>query len=170
MYDGDRNLLVENREVKTNLTLTNLKSNNGIRVYIISEGTYDPNEAPALCEYTVEVKGSKKTVSKQKTTKTSTATPPARVTLKKVKAGKRQVTLTWNKVAGANGYIIYRSTKKNSGYKNVKTITNGTTLKWTNKKLRKGRRYYFKVKAYRNVNGKKVLSKNFSTVKSAKAK
>ena len=78
MYDGDRNLLVENREVKTNLTLTNLKSNNGIRVYIISEGTYDPNEAPALCEYTVEVKGSKKTVSKQKTTKTSTATPPAR--------------------------------------------------------------------------------------------
>ena len=73
-------------------------------------------------------------------------------------------------MAGANGYIIYRSTKKNSGYKNVKTITNGTTLKWTNKKLRKGRRYYFKVKAYRNVNGKKVLSKNFSTVKSAKAK
>ena len=38
-----------------------------------------------------------------------------------------------------------------------------------NKKLKKGKRYYFKVRAYRTVNGKKVYS-SYSAVKSVRVK
>jgi lactocepin len=74
------------------------------------------------------------------------------------KAGKRQITVSWKKVSGANGYVIYRSTKKSSGYKKIAVVKKGSTLKYINKKLKKGKRYYYKVKAYRTVSGKKYYS------------
>ena len=87
----------------------------------------------------------------------------------KLKKGVEKATVKWNKVAGANGYKIYRSVKKGSGYKCVKTIKKGSTLKYVNKKLKGGKKYYYKVRAYKTVNGKKVYSA-YSKVKSVKAK
>lgn len=86
-----------------------------------------------------------------------------------LKAGKKKATISWKKVAGASGYKIYRSTKKGSGYKCVKTVTKASTSKYVNKKLKGGKRYYYKIRAYRTVNGKKVYS-SYSTVKSVKTK
>ena len=74
------------------------------------------------------------------------------------KSSKRIVTLKWKKVAGANGYVVYRSTKKTSGFKAVKTIKKQRTITYKSKKLKKGKKYYFKVRAYRLVNGKRVYS------------
>ena len=57
--------------------------------------------------------------------------------------------LTWKKVSGAKGYQIYRATSKNGKYKKVKTIKSGKTVSWTNTKLTTGKKYYYKVRAYK---------------------
>lgn len=81
----------------------------------------------------------------------------AKVTgLKAVKGGSRKIKVTWKKVTGASGYTVYQSKKKSSGYKAVKTVKSVKTLSWTTGKLNKGKTCYFKVRAYRTVNGKKV--------------
>lgn len=66
------------------------------------------------------------------------------------------VTLKWKKSAGASGYVIYRSTKPDSGYTAIKTITSGKTLKYVNSSLSSTTKYYYKVRPYVNVNGTKV--------------
>lgn len=77
------------------------------------------------------------------------------------------VKLTWRKVTGATGYQIYRSTKSSSGYKSLKTITSGSTISYTDKSVKFNTTYYYKIRAYRTVNGKKVYSA-WSTVKKQK--
>lgn len=81
-----------------------------------------------------------------------------------LKTGKAKVTVKYGKVKGANGYKIYRSTKKSGGFKCVKTIKSGNTVKFVNKNLKKGKNYYYKVRAYRTVDGKKVYGA-YSSVK-----
>ncbi len=95
--------------------------------------------------------------------------PAAPKSFKAKNVKKKSVKLTWKKVSGANGYVIYRSTKKNKGFKKIKTITKAKTVKYTNKKLKKGKTYYFKIRAYKTVNGKKVYSK-YTSVKKVKIK
>ena len=104
----------------------------------------------------------------RRTAKVQVKTSLAKPSLK-LKAGKRKATVRWSKISGANGYVIYRSTKKTKGYKAIKTIKKGSTVKLTDKKLKKGKKYYYKVRAYRNVGGRKVYS-SYSAVKYIKAK
>ena len=73
--------------------------------------------------------------------------------------------VTWKKVSGASGYEIVRATKSNGKFKKVKTITKGSTVTYTNKKLIKKKKYYYKVRAYRKVGKKKVYSSYSSKVK-----
>ena len=97
--------------------------------------------------------------SESSQSKTVSATPTLSTpTSFKVKAGKKSAAVSWKKVSGANGYVVYRSTKSKSGFKAVKTITKGSTVKYTNKSLKKGKTYYYKVRAYRTVNKKRVYS------------
>lgn len=86
----------------------------------------------------------------------------------KVKAKKGSVTVQWSKVKGASRYKVYRSLKKDSGYKKVKTLKSNTRT-YTDKKIKKGKTYYYKVRAYRYVNGKRVYSP-YSTPKAVKSK
>ena len=59
-------------------------------------------------------------------------------------SANQQVKLTFSKIAGATGYDIYRSTKKNGTYKKI-----GTTKKnaYTDKKSQKGKTYFYKITA-----------------------
>lgn len=109
-------------------------------------------------------KDEKSSFSKMKSAKCVPATPEI-----SLKAGKKQVKVSWKKVSGTNGYEVYRATSKDGKYKKVKTIKKGNTVSYTDKKVSSGKKYYYKVKAYRTVNGKKVYS-NYSAVKSKKAK
>lgn len=85
----------------------------------------------------------------------------------KAKAGKKSVTLTISKVAGAKSYAIYRSTKQKGTYELV-GITSKT--KYKDSKLTSKKKYYYKVKAIGvNSMGTDVVS-SFSKVKNAKAK
>lgn len=70
----------------------------------------------------------------------------------------RTVTVKWKKVSGASGYILYRSTSQNGTYKKVATVKGGSSLSCQNSGLTTGRKYYYKVKAYRTVNRKNVTS------------
>ena len=69
----------------------------------------------------------------------------------KAKSTKSYVQLTWN-ACKADGvkYQVYRSTKSTSGFKKVIT-TSKTSYKTT--KLTKGKKYYFKVRAIKTING-----------------
>lgn len=92
----------------------------------------------------------------------------AKPTLTAKKAASRKIRLSWKKVAGASGYEIQRASSKNGKYKTIKTIKKGTTKTYTNTKLKKKKKYYYRIRAYRKVNGTKVYGP-FSPVKYAKA-
>lgn len=98
------------------------------------------------------------------TVKKPTPAKPTGFKAKNVK--KRRVSLSWKRSANATGYVIYRSTKKTKGFKKVATVKK---LSYKSKMLKKGKTYYFKIKAYNVQNGKKVYSP-FSIVKKVKIK
>jgi len=108
-------------------------------------------------------------INNDKNNQTQTAYK-AKVKLNSVKNTKgRKAVLKWKKVKNADGYVVYRATKKNGKYAAVKTINKGKKVTFTNKNLKKGKTYYYKIKAYKKVNGKKALGQ-FSAVKSVKIK
>lgn len=83
-------------------------------------------------------------------------------------AAKGKITASWNKVAGATGYRVFRATSKTGTYTRIKSITNGNTLSYEDTSVTAGKTYYYKVRAYRTVNGKDILS-DFSTIVGKKA-
>lgn len=73
------------------------------------------------------------------------------------------VKLTWNKVSGAQGYIVYKyNNAKKTWVRVAKTKTTANT--YTVSKLASGVSYRFAVKAYKTLNGKEVTSSKFPTV------
>lgn len=75
-----------------------------------------------------------------------------------------QISLNWNKVSQAAGYEVYRSTKKNSGYKRVKVLEGSNKNTFTDTHLISGTTYYYKIRAYKTLNKKKIYS-SYSKVK-----
>ena len=70
----------------------------------------------------------------------------------------KTVFISWKKTTGATGYYIYRSGSKNGKFSKIKTITSGKTLKYTDKKVKTGNTYYYKVIPFAKITGKKVNS------------
>lgn len=90
---------------------------------------------------------------------------PGKVTLSSVsRAGSGKLKIRWKKVSGATGYQIYRSTKKNSGYRKIRTVSGSASSEYINSKLRNGRKYYYKIRAYKKIDGKIYYGK-FSGIK-----
>lgn len=89
----------------------------------------------------------------------------------KAKASKgKKITVSWKKNSKAEGYKVYRSTKKSKGFKAVATAKSGKTVKVTVKSgQKKGKTYYFKVRGYKKIAGKTCYSK-YSKVVKVKAK
>jgi uncharacterized repeat protein (TIGR02543 family) len=92
------------------------------------------------------------------------------VTLKKLVKGKKSLVVKWSKNADADGYEIQYATSKNFK-KNAKTVTikKNKTVSKTIKKLKSGKKYYVRVRAYKTVNDEVKYSK-WSKSKSAKTK
>jgi len=78
-------------------------------------------------------------------------------------AGVDKIKLTWKAIPGAYGYKIYKKTSATTSYCKVKTITSGATTTWTNTGLTTGKTYYYKIIAYRIVNGKYYYSSYSAT-------
>ncbi|MCI9063924.1 MAG: fibronectin type III domain-containing protein, partial [Clostridia bacterium] len=98
-------------------------------------------------------------------TATKTVTPK----ISKITAKNKKATIKWKKIHGSTGYEIYMSTRKKGTYKKVTTIKKASTVSYTKSNLIKGKTYYFKIRAYKTVNNKKIYS-SYSAVKSIKIK
>ena len=98
---------------------------------------------------------------------TKTSLKPSKPVIKSVKSTKKkQAVVKWKKVSGASGYVVYRSTKKSKGFKKVAAVKGA---KYTNKKLKSRKTYYYKVKAFKKISGVKIYS-SYSKVKKVKVK
>ena len=81
-------------------------------------------------------------------------------------ATKNSVTVKWNAVSGATGYVIYYSTSKNGTYKKLGSTKERT---FTSSKLSGGRNYYIRAKAYIKTSDGNIYS-GASNIKSAYVK
>ena len=99
--------------------------------------------------------------SKDKVTKTTylyakwakNPSAPGKISVSKVSS--KSAKISWSKVSGVKGYELYRATSKSGKYSLISSTT-GTS--YTNKSLSKGKTYYYKVRAYKMVDNRKVYS------------
>lgn len=87
--------------------------------------------------------------------KSTTVSKPKKVTLSKLKTSKKSITVYWKKVS-CSGYQIEYSTNKNFKKSKKITVKSGKATSKKITKLSKGKKYYFRVRAYTNSNGKKL--------------
>ncbi len=96
------------------------------------------------------------------------STRPATPSITKLTTSKGKANVTWSNVGGESGYEVNFSSEKNSGYRKLGTfkanVTNGTRAELT-----KGNTYFFRVRAYKTVNGTKIYSA-WSPIRSIKIK
>ncbi|MCD7843692.1 MAG: fibronectin type III domain-containing protein [Clostridiales bacterium] len=86
-------------------------------------------------------------------------------TVSSVKNTSSGVKITWKKISGVSGYIIYRKTGSGS-YERVKKVTSETTLTYKDTgATSNGTKYTYKIIAYKNYNGTTYKS-SYSSAKS----
>ena len=144
-----------------------------IRTLSSSESSYKDTTASKTKIYYYKVRAYK-TVNKTKyygaySDIICSAKTPSKPVITVKNTGSKTIKVSWKKVSGANGYEVYRKAGSSAKYSIVQTVTSGNILSYTNKKLTKNSKYYYKVRAYRTVNGQKIYS-SFSTVKQIKCK
>lgn len=94
---------------------------------------------------------------------------PTKKTLTAKSGGTNSIQLTWkNTESAVSGYEIYRSGAEDGEFKLIKTITDKDTLSFKNTKRTFAQYYYYKIRAYCDVNGEKLYG-NFSKVQKARA-
>ncbi len=69
--------------------------------------------------------------------------------LKSAKGSKTSVKVTWGKVSGASGYYVYRKVSGGK-YKKIATVKGGSKVSYADKKGKKGKTYYYTVRAYKS--------------------
>lgn len=88
---------------------------------------------------------------------------PKPVMARPIKAGRTKNRISWKKVKGADGYIIMadacntRSKKAELAVKKVKTILPAGKTSWTHKKLKPATWYKYQIRAFKLVDGKRVV-------------
>ncbi len=72
------------------------------------------------------------------------------------------IKISWSSVSGASGYRVYRATSSTGTYKLVKTTSSKS---YTDTELTTGKNYYYKIRAYKTVNGSKVFGSYTAVMK-----
>ena len=165
-----------NMNLSTDAT-TNVTTTNAITSQV---STLSPTtQAPTDIVTTVEVVTNKETSGaiKEPTRSVSPTQKPTRVVLvnkyktkiKKLKAKKRALKITWKKVKMVNGYQIQYSLKKKFKKAKKITIKKAKIKSKTIKRLKSNKKYYVRIRTYCLFDGFKIYSK-WSKVKSKKTK
>ena len=93
----------------------------------------------------------------------SAGTAPSVPQISALTGGTGKITLSWEDVSGESKYEVYRATSEKGTYSRITTL-NANTTSYTNSGLSAAKTYYYKVRAYRTVNGANVYS-SFGSVK-----
>lgn len=138
----------------------NTSSKSYEKVTTISKGStvsYKITGLTAATEYQFKVRAYKKTDTGTLWGSSSSAykdcTKPAQTKNLKAATKSSAVTLTWSKVARADGYRIYRYNSKTKKYEKIATVKGNKTFSYKNTKLKKGSTMKYKVRAYKTYNG-----------------
>ena len=96
---------------------------------------------------------------------------PAKMKIKEAKStAKNKIKVTWTKAkGGVTGYQIKYSLKKSFKCAKVKCVKKASKTSVKIGKLKSGRKYYVKVRAYKQIGKKKYYGK-FSAAKTVKVK
>ncbi|MGN0709656.1 MAG: fibronectin type III domain-containing protein, partial [Anaerovoracaceae bacterium] len=93
-----------------------------------------------------------------------------RISTPKAESGMHSVTISWKKVSGSGYQIKYSASKKFAKSKTrTVTVRGSGNVKKTLKGLRAGKKYYFKVRAYRKTSSGNVYGK-WSKVRAVRTK
>ncbi|MBQ4531567.1 MAG: fibronectin type III domain-containing protein [Lachnospiraceae bacterium] len=133
-----------------------------------------PTKNPENGETSEKVKPTKnpeKEETKEETDKESTDKKETskKMKIKVTSKGSSSIKINWDKVEDADYYEVYRATSKNGKYKKVKTVTSSSKNTYVNENLKTGKKYYYKIRTYKKVNGKKVYGE-YSAVKTTTVK
>ncbi len=155
LYNESKQEVASVDQIKTTTSSKEIKLTKGtyyIKIY--SFAPYNKITAPVnqLYDLTVNYEGY------------STAIAKTKVEGIKVKAGKKKATVSWKEISYASGYEVYRSTKPNKGFKKVKSLSS-KKKKFEDKKVKSKKKYYYKVRAFVTVDGKKYYSIDSATKK-----
>lgn len=117
---------------------------------------------------TVKVQNRDKAEVEWPSSKTITVVAAPKATTVTVKSSKaKTATVSWKAVSGADGYQVYYGSSKTTAKTAVTKATTKLTVTKTGLKSKKA--YYFRVRAYKKVNGKTYYGP-WSTVKGVKVK
>lgn len=74
--------------------------------------------------------------------------------------GKRAVKVYWNapEEVKLDGYQVFRSVKRYSGFTKKPFFTTSNTCYWNTKDLKAGTRYYYKVRGFKEIDGERVYT------------
>ncbi len=70
-----------------------------------------------------------------------------------------KIRVSWDAVEGADGYIVYRASSENGTYRKSYTTDNPEKNWYINTNRKSGQVWWYKVRAYKLADGKKVFSK-----------
>jgi len=68
------------------------------------------------------------------------------------------VVLTWNTVDSADGYEVFRSDTRLTGYSRIATVDSGNAETFTNQGLTAGARWFYLLRAYQEIDGVRTFS------------
>lgn len=92
---------------------------------------------------------------------------PPTTKITKVKKSGNSLVISWKKISSCDRYEIYRATSKKGKYKKIATIKGKSKISYKDKKAKKGKKYYYKVKACKKVSGT-LYKSGWSNVKTGK--
>lgn len=129
--------------------------------YVIKDVIVDGQSVGVVRRYTF------KSVQKSHTIKVVFTRDIASVAKIKLQANssltkKNHIYVKWKAVkgslAGLDGYEVFRSTKRNSGYGKTPFFQTKNTHYTNSKSLKKGTKYYYKIRGYVKINGKRYYT------------
>lgn len=92
---------------------------------------------------------------------------PPKTKVTSVKKRGSKIVLKWKKISSCDRYEVYRANAKNGTYNKIATVKGKKKCTYTDKKAKKGKKYYYKVKTCKKVKGK-IYKSDFSNVKKGK--
>lgn len=130
------------------------------------ESTLTPVNTPTPAPVQSQPQTSEPVITQKPADTTITTT---KVSLENIKTEKKKVYLRWKRNSYATGYKIYRSTKIKGKYICIKTIKKAKVTSYYDKKVKKGKTYYYKIRAYKKA-GKRLIYSGYSPAKRVKVK